>query len=115
MNELLQILIPILMMIESGGDPNAIGDEGRSVGVLQISEAVVNDVNRVYGTHFTPEDRKDVDKSRRICELYLRHWAKDFDSLEAMARIWNGGPRGHIRPCTLKYWLKVKAILEKEV
>jgi len=31
--------------------------------------------------------------------------------LEMLARIHNGGPRGYLKPATLKYWLKVQRLL----
>lgn len=118
---LLNILIPILIQIESNGVSNAIGDGGDAVGVLQIHESVILDVNRVNGTGFTLEDRLNPQKSILIARLYLIYWGIQYQkttnqppTLEVYARIWNGGPNGWKKTATLDYWLKVKEILEKD-
>ena len=101
------ILIAALIAVESGGNPQAIGDNGRAVGVLQIWPCVVEDVNRISGRHYSMEDRLDVDKSKSICIIYLRHYGKG-KSWEQRARIWNGGPRGDRKAATLPYWERVE-------
>ena len=42
--------------------------------------------------------------------IYLRHYGGTF---EEMARKHNGGPQGHKKECTKKYWEKVKTELER--
>ena len=110
-------LIAVLMMIESGGNPNEIGDNGKAVGILQIHKIVIDDVNRIYGTDYRYDDRTDVKHSDSICRLYLAYWGDKYEqemdmkpSLETYARIWNGGPRGWNKKSTIKYWNKVKEI-----
>lgn len=113
-------LLAALMMVESGGDPSAIGDGGKAVGVLQIHECVVDDVNRFYGTHYVwPGDCYDQQKSITIASLYLEHWGRPQrfrgkpPTHEQLARIWNGGPNGHKAKSTKPYWRKVKKELAK--
>ena len=107
-------LLLALIAVESGGDPRAIGDEGRAIGVLQIGAAVVLDVNRVYGTRYKwPTDCYNARTSAVICVQYLKLYTEPDDSDEVLARKWNGGPSGHRKPSTLKYWQKVKQQLEK--
>ncbi len=97
---MLDILIAALIIVESHGNPQAIGDGGRSVGCLQIQMCVIEDVNRVYGMHYTAMDRYSKTKSVEIAKLYLLHWGQRYTkktglspSQEVLARIWNGGPR----------------------
>ena len=64
-------LILALCLIESSLDPNAIGDGGDAVGILQIHECVILDVNRIYGTEYNLNDRYDPMLSKMICRKWL--------------------------------------------
>lgn len=108
------LLIAALIMVESGGDDQALGDGGRSVGCLQISMGVIQDVNRIYGRRFLPLDRYNRRKSMEICRLYLMHWGSCYEHSTGkpvdagiLARIWNGGPTGWRKASTLNYRLRV--------
>ena len=88
MKAILELLIPVLIHVESGGDVNAIGDMGEAVGCLQIHEIMVDDVNRIaekfgYICHHTEEyvyseysydDRYSRYKSTQMCEYYLNYY-----------------------------------------
>jgi len=110
------LLIDALAAVETGGHPHperAVGDNGRSIGVLQIQQGVIQDVNRVNGSRFTWADAYDPAKARLICQAYLRHYCVPsrigtMNPYEAAARIWNGGPQGHIKNATIAYWLRVQ-------
>lgn len=115
MNQVLIYLIPILMQVESGRNSNAIGDNGKAVGCLQIHECVIKDVNRIYGKEYSIEDRRFEKRSMEICYLYLDHYGKRYEEItgeapdhEVYCRIWNGGPNGWRKESTQKYWIKVK-------
>ena len=108
-------LLPAIATVESNNDNHAIGDNGRSVGCLQISAACVEDVNRIYHTAYTLEDRRNAVQSRRIALAYLTHYGNAYErrtgkkpTVEVLARIWNGGPRGYKKSATLEYWGKVE-------
>ena len=101
-------LIDALAHVESKGEVHAIGDNGKAVGILQIHKEVVDDVNRVYGTSYTYDDRKSIEKSREICRKYLLLHGGRNATDEKYARIWNGGPGGHRKRSTRKYWVKVR-------
>jgi len=102
-----------LIEVESGGDPHAVGDGGRAVGVLQIHPIMVRDVNRILGyDRWTLEDRWSASESRVMLEVYLRHYGAA--SYEEAARKWNGGPDGHEQRQTLKYWESVRALLQAQ-
>lgn len=106
-------LLDAMAMIESGGDPNKVGDNGQAVGMFQIHPIYVRDVNRILGfPAFSLKDRWCPEKSRRMTTYYIRHYGR---SLEQMARCHNGGPKGWKKKSTLPYWKKVKAQLGREV
>lgn len=121
MTELILSLLPFLAQVESANDPNAIGDNGRAVGILQIHKCVVDDVNRILGADvFKYSDRKNQGLSWRIAGIYLGHYGRHYERLtgksathEVLARIWNGGPDGWKKPSTLKYWKRVQKELKK--
>ena len=115
-SELLLILLPALIQVESSGNNLAIGDNGKAHGCLQIHKILVRDVNSIYKTKFTYNDRFNRTKSLAMAHLYLLHYAKQYSkktgkvpNIEVLARIWNGGPNGYKKQDTKKYWLKVKA------
>ncbi len=49
-------LISALIIVESSGNDLAIGDNGRALGPLQIHRGVVQDVNRITGSHYRHQD-----------------------------------------------------------
>ena len=126
----LMTLILALMAVETGGErypDEAIGDGGRSVGCLQISKAVVDDVNRVSGRSYTYEDRNDRQKSVEICTAYLNYWGWYYHkqtgeraTAEILAKIWNGGALAWKKdnPQVLqnldRYWSKVRKQLKED-
>ena len=62
-------------MVESGGDPCAIGDGGKAVGILQIHPIMVKDVNRILGEdRYSLADRRDVRKSVEVFCVYCLHY-----------------------------------------
>lgn len=102
------LLLSALIAVESHGNPKAIGDRGKAVGILQIHAGVVDDVNRVYHTHYRwPEDCFDPAKSRAICRQYISIYYGGSDP-EVIARLWNGGPRGIRSRATVSYWNRVR-------
>ena len=118
----LPLLISAMLTVESGGDFHAVGDGGKALGVLQIHKEVIADVNRIYKTQFRHEDALNPTLAKEICEMYLRHYGGealrrirpgefaqgDAGASEICARIWNGGPRGHLKKATEGYWEKVR-------
>jgi len=116
MSQIPAILIAALIQVESGGNDRAIGDGGRSLGCLQISDVVVADVRRITGRWVSRTDAWSRQKSIRICVDYLSHYATRErlgyePRMEDMARIWNGGPNGWRKDSTRDYWRKVQSVL----
>lgn len=110
-------LISALTIVESGGRADAVGDNGKAYGILQIWDVVVQDVNKVFGTSYVHKDAFNPTKARQICRYYLSHYATPartagMDPYEAAARIWNGGPNGHRKAATIPYWAKVRKHLK---
>jgi hypothetical protein len=117
-------LILALCLIESSLDPNAIGDRGEAVGILQIHECVIQDVNRIYGTEYNLNDRYDPMLSKMICRKYLKYWGKVYyqrtnkqPTAEVLAKIWNGGALAYEKtnPIVVQrldnYWRKVHKVI----
>jgi len=106
-------LISALIIVESSGNDQAIGDNGRALGPLQIHRGVVLDVNRITGSHYRWESMTNRAQARAVCEAYLKHWGKGCTT-EQLARKWNGGgPSGDKKKATEAYWLRVKKHLPK--
>jgi hypothetical protein len=109
-------LIPALSKVESNGNPRAVGDNGKALGELQIWSVVVQDVNRVHRTRYVHADAFDPAKARDICRRYLAIYCTPkrlgrAPTMEDAGRIWNGGPNGHRKSATEKYWQKVSKAL----
>ena len=96
-----------LHIVETSGRTGAIlGDQGRSLGPLQIMRAYHADA-RIGGDY---SRCADLDYSRRVVSAYLQRyapeaWAKG--DVVTLARIHNGGPRGASKPATVAYGDKV--------
>jgi len=107
-------LLAAIKQVESGGDANAVGDQGRALGVYQIWESYWRD-----GVAYVPsiggcyQDCKDPKYAEFVVRAYLARYAPKGKTvtLEMLARIHNGGPRGYLKPATLKYWLKIQKVL----
>ena len=69
MEALLAVLIPVLIQVESSGNNDAVGDNGRAVGCLQMWEICVDDVNRISGRSYTYEDRLSRTKSAEMVTI----------------------------------------------
>jgi len=118
-------LILALAVIESGMNPKAIGDNGKSVGIMQIQVPVITDVNYFCKKKYKSIDRFDAQKSFEICKLYLEHWGSVYTdrtgkepSPEVLAKIWNGGPNGYKKQGEVgerldTYWFKVQEELNR--
>lgn len=106
----LDILLDAIRQVESGGDPSAVGDNGRSLGAYQIGEAYWQDACEYGGVTWAYESGVyDDAKCRQVIRWYWRRYGAQTD--EQRARMHNGGPQGHRKRATVAYWQKVKAEL----
>lgn len=103
----------VLSDVESGGDDQAVGDGGRSLGRYQIGRLYWQDA----GSPGVYNDVTDPAFAESVMLAYWRRWcpsalaALDYETL---ARVHNGGPRGSSKQSTLPYWRKVQERLQKE-
>ncbi len=117
-------LIRALIIVESGGRDFAKGDynkktgEYMAIGCLQIHRIYLDDVNRILGKRvYTEQDRFNREKSKEMVIVYLTYWSKHnkipLDDNYNLARIHNGGSKGHKKETTKKYAEKVLFQLKK--
>lgn len=96
-----------LHQVETSGRHGAIlGDNGRSLGPLQISRAYWQD-SRVPGKY---EQVVDLAYARRVVTAYLKRYAPKAwaaGDVRTLARIHNGGLNGHRKTATISYSNKV--------
>jgi len=106
----LRPLLNSISKVESNHDDDAVGAHGE-LGRYQITRAYWHDAteNNKKGKEWN--DVKDPEYAEKVMikywERYCEHSLKNYD-YEILARIHNGGPRGHTKEATLEYWRKVE-------
>ena len=104
-------LLDAIEQVESSGrgvnTPD--GDGGKAIGPFQIwksywKDAVEYDKSLASGSY---QDCRKPEYARRVVRAYLTRYGRGKTN-EEMARIHNGGPRGHKKHSTLEYWERVK-------
>ena len=120
-------LLDAIEYVESGGDANAVGNNGKAIGAYQLKKIYVDDCNRILDIYndddrrFTYADRWDKKKSRIITSIVTTYYAgedwKDkphsrMDFFETAART-HKNPTERNQESTKAYWLKVKERLAK--
>ena len=99
-----------LHLVETSGRYGPIlGDNGRSLGPLQISRAYFTD-SRVGGTY---EQVTDLGFARKVVTAYLQRYAPQAwaaGDVVTLARIHNGGPAGDRKAATVNYGAKVQRL-----
>jgi len=102
-----------LHQVETGGALGAtLGDNGKALGPLQIHRAYHAD-SRVGGDYARCAD---LEYSKKVVNAYLKRYAPaawESGDVATLARIHNGGPKGHLKPATLKYSQKVLRVIKK--
>lgn len=99
-------LLDAMERVESGGR-DVIGDDGRSRGPLQIQR----DYWRDSGVPGRYEQVSDRAYARRVV---MRWWDRYCPGAvvrgdwERLARCHNGGPNGHRKAATARYWQRVR-------
>ena len=109
--EIESLLDAIRQVESSGGRDTRDGDNGRAIGPYQIHRDYWTDGTKFLGVEWAYEDAKDEKKARAVVRAYLLHYGKD-KSIEAKARIHNGGPNGYKKESTKAYWTKVKEAMK---
>ena len=103
-----------LHLVETSGRTGGIlGDyvngKPQALGPLQIHRAYHAD-SRVAGDY---SRLADLEYSKRVATAYLKRYAPEAwaaSDVETLARIHNGGPRGHLKGATKSYGVRVKAL-----
>lgn len=102
-------LLDAMYTVESSRGKVLVGDGGKAIGPYQIwysywQDAVEYDpsIGGVY------RDCMDKAYSERILWAYWCRYAPQGATVQDLARIHNGGPRGHKNSNTLKYWNKIR-------
>jgi len=97
-------------LVETSGRTGPIlGDGGRALGPLQIHKSYHSD-SRMAGDYSRVAE---LDYSKRVATAYLKRYAPAAwaaGDVETLARVHNGGPRGHLKQATKGYAAKVKAL-----
>lgn len=113
-------LFEAIAEVESHRNPQKINSGEDAVGYVQIRRVCVDDVNRIIGhKRYTYADRRSVEKSREIFDVYLTyygdclHRAGKNVTYRELSRVWQGGPKGNEKPETENYWHKVERELNK--
>jgi len=86
-----------------------LGDGGRALGPLQIHKSYHTD-SRVAGDYSRVSD---LNYSVRVATAYLKRYAPSAwaaGDVVTLARVHNGGPRGHLKQATKSYGARVKAL-----
>jgi hypothetical protein len=110
-------LVTAMIWIESSNNDSALNKRENAVGCLQIRQIMLHEVNRICnmtknGLFFALDDRWSRDKSLHMFAIWQQYHHPS-DSLEKIARNWNGGPKGYASRKTNRYWKKVKKQLKK--
>lgn len=111
-------LLDAIKQVESGGDDEAVGDNGRSLGGYQIQEAYFKDAQE-FDSSLRVYKYEDVTKdnvARSVIRAYWRRYATEKRiggkvTDEHRSRIHNGGPNGHKKKSTKKYWTKIDLVI----
>ena len=108
------ILYAIRMMECSDVEHPPDGDGGNAIGHYQIWEAYWLDATEFSGIGGTYQDCRNRQYAERIVEAYMKRYCPDAwesGDAERISRVHNGGPKGHKKKATLKYWDKVRRYL----
>lgn len=73
-------LLYALKMAESACKSDAIGDNGKAVGILQLHKVYVDDANRIVGyKKYSYNDRYDVRRAEEMTRIVLTHYGKHYE------------------------------------
>ena len=114
-----QELVDAIIMVESSGNDEAVGDNGNAIGCLQIWKIYHTDAIERSDIGGSYKDCYDRAYAIKVFDAYMRRYAREawtdprqFNA-ERVARIHNGGPRGYRKQATQKYWKKVLTELSR--
>ena len=103
-----------IRQVESHGNDKAVGDGGKAIGPYQIWHSYWKDAtefDKTLGGSY--QDCYNPQYASKVVRAYMARYAPKGASLETLARIHNGGPKGHQKEATLAYWAKVQKELAR--
>lgn len=108
----LSSIVKVLKEVESLNDSNAVGDNGKAYGILQIHKVYVDEVNEKCGTEYTHNDMFDETCAEEVFHLYMELASERFinkynklPTEQDIVRMHNGGMyRGYRIKATKKYY-----------
>jgi hypothetical protein len=111
-------ILDAIRTVETGGeaDPDrAIGDKGKALGAYQIHRSYWIDATEkdpaLRALGYESVTNREI--AERVVLAYLTRYAPDW-KIDTVARIHNGGPKGHRKESTLDYARKVRAAMETQ-
>ena len=114
----LRPFLDALAQVESQGKDDAVGDNGKAIGRMQIWEIYWKDAMakcpKIGGEY---KDCTQKVYAERIVTAYLLRYAKsavESKDWQTLARIHNGGPKGATKAATRGYWVKVRKALASQ-
>ncbi|HWL92577.1 MAG TPA: hypothetical protein VNT79_03500 [Phycisphaerae bacterium] len=105
-------LMTAIRTVETNGRSDVVGDGGRAIGPYQIHYGYWKD----SGVKGRWEQCRNRPYAERVMRAYWRRYcpkALASGDWRTLARVHNGGPRGHLRGTTYKYWSRVCAKLKR--
>ncbi len=109
----LKIDLSAIAKIESSGNPLAIGDNGKAIGMYQLHKAVVIDYNKATGSNYRHKDMLDASIANKVANWYfgdlarmLRYYGKPV-TVENVLTAYNIGIGKAVKGCkAVKYIAK---------
>jgi hypothetical protein len=103
--------------VESNHNDNAVGDGGKAIGRYQIWKVYWQDAVERLDKDLCGQynDVKNKEYAELIMRLYWQRYVPEAyysRNWEVLARVHNGGPKGHRRDTTIHYWKKVQKCLQ---
>lgn len=107
----LNVMFEVIKEVETNNQWDAVGDNGKAFGIVQIHKICVDDVNRIYGTDYSHTDMFDESCAKEVFVLYLTAGIDRYQNIHGtsptegqIARMWNGGIyRGYLKNTTKRY------------
>ena len=110
-------VLDAIQKVETGGCKNpsaAVGDNGKAIGPLQIHRAYWQDaIDHDPSIGGKYEDCVNEAYARQIVIAYLTRYAPNWN-IDTVARVHNGGPKGHKSSKTVNYGKKVSKNYAKD-
>lgn len=113
-----QLIAAIAEVETHNGKDERDGDNGKRGGHFQIGRLYLEDANAWAGSCFQHGEMRDPAKAEFIVRSYLDRWGAKYlvdmrlaPSLQVLARIHNGGPKGWKKRSTVRYWRKIKSVI----